>query len=471
MKLRGNIGRRRIWGRFVDKGAARWGRFGRKRALRRRRSMLPTVPLALAAALLAGCVGGKPDRFDPDKPFKVTVLYRNESMFMREFGQSFSLEYPKAELHVVRTEGTAPDQLEALIAEKRPDVLVMRADEYESWSAKGMLLSLEPFVRETKFDTDGIAPNLVEALKAWGGGQLQGLAPAYLTELLFYNKALFERYGVPYPTAGMTWEELLMLSARFPKTGDDGKPLYGYYDQAGGPVAIAEKIGRLAGTFPTDADGKRAVIGTEAWKRLFDYGFRLYKTGNVSPRSGQAGPDGLPDDAFLNGRAAMTTYIGTYFSLIESRHRSAQPSAPAVDPKDVAAVPMPVWEAGGAPVTAYVVPAIFGIYADAPDPRAAWELVRYVNGDAFARVHAKSTPYMPARPSFADPAKPWMNAAFYEAKAAPGAPAAPRGFSLSAAVAAEAKRVQEGAATLEEALPAMANAAQAALDRANQAQR
>lgn len=54
------------------------------------------------------------------------------------------------------------------------------------------------------------------------------MAPSISTRALFYNKDLFDRYGVPYPTNAMTWDDVLALAKRFPTKGEGEGRIYGF---------------------------------------------------------------------------------------------------------------------------------------------------------------------------------------------------------------------------------------------------
>ncbi|MDG0873339.1 extracellular solute-binding protein [Paenibacillus thiaminolyticus] len=48
---------------------------------------------------------------------------------------------------------------------------------------------------------------------------MYGLSPTFVSSAVYYNKDLFEQYGVTPPQDKMTWEQLLDLAARFPVEG------------------------------------------------------------------------------------------------------------------------------------------------------------------------------------------------------------------------------------------------------------
>lgn len=46
-------------------------------------------------------------------------------------------------------------------------------------------------------------------------GELYALPFQRHLTALFYNKATFDAFGIPYPTDGMAWDEVIQLASRF----------------------------------------------------------------------------------------------------------------------------------------------------------------------------------------------------------------------------------------------------------------
>ncbi|HPN03826.1 MAG TPA: sugar ABC transporter substrate-binding protein [Rectinema sp.] len=57
------------------------------------------------------------------------------------------------------------------------------------------------------------------------GGKLLGLPIGYTTHVVYYNKDLFDKAGVPYPKGDWTWDELLATAK---KVTDPSKKIYGF---------------------------------------------------------------------------------------------------------------------------------------------------------------------------------------------------------------------------------------------------
>src|ERR1041384_6463794 len=88
----------------------------------------------------------------------------------------------------------------------------------------------------------GIAWDVTEQAKAMGFSMHDKVWPAALGEIsyrgrqysypcnftvdiLIYNKNVFDRFGVPYPTNDMTWEQFIELAQRVTRVGRSGRDM------------------------------------------------------------------------------------------------------------------------------------------------------------------------------------------------------------------------------------------------------
>ncbi|MBD2861651.1 ABC transporter substrate-binding protein [Paenibacillus oceani] len=85
-----------------------------------------------------------------------------------------------------------------------------------------------PLVKTTGFDLNRLNPGAVQIVKEVGNGTLHGIPFAMSHTAMMYNKDLFDKFGVPYPKDGMTWDDTYDLAKRLTRT-EDGKTYYGMF--------------------------------------------------------------------------------------------------------------------------------------------------------------------------------------------------------------------------------------------------
>ena len=379
--------------------------------------------------LTAGC--GKVEEANGFKPLgndeqaKIKVLFYNDQAFHMLYGSAFSAKYPNIEVEVVSSMpllmsgNSSPEELYKLIAEEKPDVLFLDEGQYEQLAWDGQLLSLETFVREDKFDLEQLHQPVVDLLKAKGNGMLFGLTPTFNTNALFFNKDLFDQYGVPYPTHQMSWDEVLMLAGRFSMTGNDEERVYGFAASGSSLLPVngyMEMFNSLAATegLQMISDDKKLTMNTEAMKATLQTVIDAYRSGAVRPyKPPEFDPDNLESiflqDPFIAGKAAMTVNNYSFISSLRETEKHVE----GYEPFAWEVVTEPVNPSDRSRATAFYLGQILSIRADSESQAAAWELVKYINSEEFARVQTKIGYELPARSAYAKEQNEALLEAFY----------------------------------------------------------
>ena len=146
---------------------------------------------------------------------------------MDQMVQLFEAEHPNIKVKVE----TAPfDQyftkLQTLIAGgTAPDVFELNYENFVTYADKGLLLDLSPLMKaDTTLNTDVYSERANSAF-SYNSMQL-GLPATFSTVMLFYNKDLFDKAGVAYPTADWTWADAVEAGK---KLNDPDNGVWGLY--------------------------------------------------------------------------------------------------------------------------------------------------------------------------------------------------------------------------------------------------
>jgi len=438
-----------------------------------------TVPL-LAASLLAGCSLGISEDGKEKEPAKIRVMYWEEASFHQQYGMLFSAIHPNIEVEVVQTQGIQPkpgEDYEKLmldfIEKEKPDVLMLNPNQYTKLADEGKLLDLESRVNREEFDFPGLVPGMVEYLKEKGGGKLYGLSPSYASNAIYYNKDLFDKYGVDLPTDKMSWDQLLTLAQRFPTDGDKDKRVYGlkpgYHTNL---HQLATGIGSTQGLKYVDPVAGKVMIDSESWAKVFDTALKAIKSGALYMEEhnfmGGSFEEYLLQNPFVGGRVAMTIDGPGLAGQIKQAATSAAKDK-AVKNWDLVTVPVdPQNPDFGNSFSFYN---IFAIDAASPNIDAAWEFIDYIHSDEFARVTSKSNNWnAPIRTKYFKDDAGHRFEAFYALKPSPNDPykdfnKLPQDFYMQwdTLASQELKEVEDGKKTVAEALASLQTKAQAAL--------
>lgn len=108
-------------------------------------------------------------------------------------------------------------------AQAAPDVCLMSGAYFLKFAANKQILDIQPFIdRDTDVNMNDYYPLLVELFKY--NGHIYGMPRDFNTVALYYNKKLFDKFGVSYPTADWTWDDFRSAALKLTKDVDnDGR--------------------------------------------------------------------------------------------------------------------------------------------------------------------------------------------------------------------------------------------------------
>lgn len=235
--------------------------------------------LAVLTALAAGCSGGqtggtgeKSDKsnepaasqLNPPKPVNlkfqpVGVGYLYEEDFQMMIAEPLKKKYPHITVeYVVPGKGT---MIEDLVAAKTvPDLLIYGIGNYTQYRDLGILTDITPLLTKMKIDLSRFKPWVLDNLKI--DGKLYSLPYAMNTNAIYYNLDLFDKFGVPYPKSGMTWDDIIDVSKRLSRTEDS-------VQYKGFMYLNSYWLGYQLSQPFTDPTKKKAAINTDGWSRAF----------------------------------------------------------------------------------------------------------------------------------------------------------------------------------------------------------
>ncbi|WP_158302201.1 ABC transporter substrate-binding protein [Paenibacillus mesophilus] len=155
---------------------------------------------------------------------------------------------------------------------------------------------LTELVKKSKYDTNRFVKVFMdEVVEAGRSGALYGLpVPPYFPYVLYYNKDLFDKFGVPYPKDGMTWDEVYDIAKKMTRT-EGGASYRGF---SLNPVsALRDNPFSL----PVLDPGADKLADPEKWQKLFANLKRFYDIpGNqIEPTSSSE------NTAFNKGNVAL----------------------------------------------------------------------------------------------------------------------------------------------------------------------
>src|SRR5690606_21413633 len=181
-------------------------------------------------------------------------------------------------------EGETPKTYEELlaefIAEKQPDVIITDSYSMKQSIEQGLFYDLDALVSQDSYDLEGLGTAVVDYMKELGSGILYGIPTSISSQVIFYNKDVFDAHNVPYPTDNMTWSEVFTLANMFPTEGEYPDRVYGLrYSYMSNLADLISQYANAQGLKMYDLETLSMTIDTPAWCEFIDPATTLYNHG------------------------------------------------------------------------------------------------------------------------------------------------------------------------------------------------
>ncbi|CAG7658964.1 ABC transporter substrate-binding protein [Paenibacillus allorhizosphaerae] len=209
--------------------------------------------------------------------------FTNEEMFNDYIVEPLKKKYPYITVQLIRSQAggmTIPDML---AAGDTPDLINGWQAEIKTLENYHLVGDMAPLVKQNNLDLGRFEPVAIDAVKALSDkGELYGIPYNQQFNALYYNKDIFDKFGVPYPKDGMTWEEAIELGKKVSHQ-ENGIQYRGL---------AYEHISRLSSSLsPNIVDPKtqKANVNNDAWRKVFQLGKDIISIPNNMPPKVDAG--------------------------------------------------------------------------------------------------------------------------------------------------------------------------------------
>jgi multiple sugar transport system substrate-binding protein len=240
----------------------------------------------MAVLLLAGCGGSGPASgagADSEKPadqpaakapvedttpVELTIYSHwlgNYNDFLNTIvAEKVKQKYPHITLKVLIGDDKNP-LLDQLLAQGMAPDIIYAAQSYavtfkDYYKA---IDDLAPYIKKSNIDINQFEPGVMNGIKGYSTkGEIFGLPLIISPWALYYNKDIFDKFGVAYPKDGLTWEQLIDLATKL--TRSDGGTQY--------KGVVMQQIDKMAFQLSLpyyDQKAQKPAFESDGWKRLF----------------------------------------------------------------------------------------------------------------------------------------------------------------------------------------------------------
>lgn len=267
------------------------------------------VVLMMSLALLAGCAEESPeeatelegevngesnedvtaeqDAGEGLEEVVVTVGGIGEGHFNEYFKEPIEEELPHITLEVMEDISILPEDLEqGIVAKRIPDLIYFSGHDHIQ-TAKDFELEydLSELIAENNFDLNRIETSLLEIARSYedGNDELYMLPLFRRTHNVYYNKGIFDTFGVSYPDDNMTIDEIIQLARDV--TGEHDGSMYHGLDIMNPSTLLAQ---RNAVAVDPETDEPR-LTSDPVFKEYFELLERLWSIPGIMPEGMEAG--------------------------------------------------------------------------------------------------------------------------------------------------------------------------------------
>ncbi|WP_218092033.1 extracellular solute-binding protein [Paenibacillus solanacearum] len=225
-------------------------------------------------------------------------------------------------------------------------------------------------ITKYKVDLNRLEPTAMELQRKMAGGGIYGLPSWTRSLILYYNKDLFDKFGIPYPKEAITWDGLYELARTMTRqdSGTNFKGLTMAFD-------FGLMLNQLESPTQDPATGK-ALFMTEPIKKAFENQARFYKIpGNELPGN-RYYLDNQQNPFYKDKTVAMFLTL----SGAEKMYK---------DSVNWDVVPYPAWE-GKPGIGSQSYPTYFFLTSTSKNRDAAFQVLSYTISDEFQKYAARA---------------------------------------------------------------------------------
>lgn len=291
----------------------------------------------------------------------------------------FNAEHDDIEVQydVVPGDGYGDRLLTSFSSGEGYDIFASGEGDFYKWVGAELPMSLNNLIAN---DTEWVN-DMNQAIYNFGniGGEQYYLVRDYNPLCLFYNKDVFDRYGVAYPTADWTWEDAIAAARTMTVKKEDGTyECFGFNAQSWAYAAMTYFTSKGLDIVNADCTAVDGYMNSpEFAAALQEYVNFSIGDDRISPDAADQSTFGSASAMLINGNLAMTISGAWDKATFES---SGINYGTALVPGNHAN---------------YLCASAFAISSTCKNPEAAWEVLKALTGTECSALRAEYTAALP----------------------------------------------------------------------------
>lgn len=273
--------------------------------------------------------------------------------------------------------------LTMLAGDAAPDVFFLNTEDYRTFQGKDVLLDLTEYFK-AEYSLDDFIPSAAQVMEI--DGVIAGVSSCTVSPVLYYNKDLFDKAGVPYPPSdpnnAWTWDEFVEVAKKLTIKDGDKVEQYGVFGFENNYSTIAEYLSN--GGNPFNEDLTSTAYQTPEIQEVLQSVLDLRENYGVAPEASVLEKVGM--------KASQMLQTGKIAMLAEGSW-ALQELASMNFPVGVA--PLPKFKEAYTHGQAHV----HSVSAKTKHPEEAWKLVSFLSSEEYQIDLISEGLWMPNRQS------------------------------------------------------------------------
>ncbi|MCR8631268.1 ABC transporter substrate-binding protein [Paenibacillus radicis (ex Xue et al. 2023)] len=243
---------------------------------------------AFSLILLAGCEQGlvsnpvasvEKKSVDPSPENEIFIytvnppFYAKEEYFDKQIGQFIRKKFPNTTIKHVHWDNPGRQYQDLIAAGTIPDIIIDNTRmNVQRWIIDNDLqYDIRDLIKKYNFDTSKLNPALMAQMgNLTKEGKIYGLPFNNNDFVLFYNKDIFDKFGVEYPKDGMTYDEAYEKAKKLTRV--EGEITYKGYSQNPGHYMNYNQLSLS----PLSQTEDKASMNNPEWRKAVDNLRRFY---------------------------------------------------------------------------------------------------------------------------------------------------------------------------------------------------
>lgn len=218
-----------------------------------------------------------------DEPLTLTFFNTSGTFpdveFQTLIADPIKKKYPNVTIERITPAATTTN--EEVLSTHVPDIIYSSSSSHQKIIRTGAYEDLRELIKRNNFDESRIKPILYDYIKEitkGKGDQIYAIPFNANQHVLYYNKDIFDKFGVEYPTEKqLTWDEVLEIAAKLTRT-ENGVQYVGL------SVDNLTGLAKGLGLPYLDRETGNAALDTPEWLRIFELNKLIFEIpGYVTP--------------------------------------------------------------------------------------------------------------------------------------------------------------------------------------------